>query len=71
MTSVDKQLWWVQELCLDVLDDSKDEWTCICPFCLDDRHHFYLNAQQLLYDCKICGACGNYLSLLEQLAKYF
>jgi len=64
----EKKLWWLQELGLDVLDDSQIEWTCICPFCYDTKHHFYLHSEKILYDCKKCGEQGNYLALMSQLA---
>ena len=62
------KMWWLRELGLSVLDDSKVEWMCECPFCDDNRKHFYLNSNTFLYDCKICGEKGNYLTLMRHLA---
>lgn len=64
----EKRLWWLRELGLEVLDDSQVEWTCVCPFCGDERKHLYLNSEKLVYDCKKCGAQGNYVTLMSQLA---
>lgn len=65
----DKRLWWIQELGLDVLDDSKEEWQCICPYCDNDKKdHFHFNVTKLTYHCKICTASGNYVQLMAQLA---
>ena len=63
-----KRLWWLQELGLEVLDDSQVEWICVCPFCGDKRKHFYLNSERIVYDCKKCGEQGGYLMLMSQLA---
>lgn len=68
MSQDEKKLWRLQELGLDVLDDSQIEWTCICPFCDDAKHHFYINSEKLVYDCKKCTEQGNYLTLMAQLA---
>ena len=68
MEEKDKRLWFLIEMGLDVLDDNNKEWTCVCPWCFDDRKHCYLNSRDILYDCKKCGAQGNYFSLLERLA---
>jgi hypothetical protein len=62
------KFWWLRELGLNVSDNSKTEWTCECPFCDDNRNHFYLNSNTFLYDCKICGERGNYLTLMRHLA---
>lgn len=63
----EKRLWWLQEIGLDVRDNSSVEWTCVCPFCGDEGDHFHFNSHRLVYDCKKCGAQGNYLPLLAQL----
>lgn len=63
------KMWWLRELGLIVLDNSKVEWTCECPFCNDNHNHFYLNSNTFLYDCKKCGEKGNYLMLLRHLSK--
>jgi hypothetical protein len=63
------ELWWLRELGLNVLDDSKTEWVCTCPFCTDEKRHFYINEKTLLFDCKKCGEQGNYLTLMRHLAE--
>lgn len=62
-----KRLWWLQELGLDVHENSKKEWLCVCPFCGDEKHLF-LNSKTLLFDCKKCNESGNYTQLMAQLA---
>jgi len=69
ITETEIKLWWLQELGLDVLDDSQIEWTCVCPFCDDAKHHFYLNSEKLVYDCKKCTEQGSYMMLMAQLAS--
>lgn len=64
----EKKLWWLQELGLEVLDDSQVERTCVCPFCGNERKHFYLNTEKIVYDCKKCCEQGSYLMLMSQLA---
>lgn len=66
--SNEKKLWWLQELGLDVLDDSGTEWICTCPFCDDERKHFCLDPEKIVYDCKKCCEKGNYLTVMSQLA---
>ena len=68
MKQKDNRLRFLSEIGLDVLDDNNKEWTCVCPWCFDDRGHLYLNSEDILCDCKICCAHGNYFALLEQLA---
>jgi len=38
----------------------------VCPFCGDDRNKFYINAENGLYDCKICAQQGNLYRLQAQ-----
>ncbi len=64
----DKKLLWLREIGLDVRDSSGAEWVCLCPFDDDCREHLYLNSKKLVYDCKKCGAQGNYLTLMAKLA---
>jgi hypothetical protein len=68
MNQDETKLWWLQELGLDVLDDSSVEWICVCPFCDDTKHHFYLQSERILFDCKKCSEQGSYLTLMSQLA---
>ncbi|MCE5340147.1 MAG: toprim domain-containing protein [Planctomycetaceae bacterium] len=68
-TETQKKLWWLQEMGLEVLDNSSTEWTCVCPFCEDAHKHFYLNSNDILYDCKKCSAKGNYLTLMSKFAS--
>jgi len=38
-----------------------------CPLCGKDNWHFYLNAFEGLWDCKVCGERGNLYQLKERL----
>jgi len=39
-----------------------------CPFC-SRENKFYVNAGNLLWDCKVCHASGNYLGFLQHVAE--
>ncbi|HEX9900195.1 MAG TPA: DnaB-like helicase C-terminal domain-containing protein [Candidatus Methylomirabilis sp.] len=39
----------------------------VCPLCGKDKWHFYLNALEGLWDCKVCGERGNLYQLKERL----
>ena len=64
----EKTIVFLKELGLDIQDDSSLELICVCPFCDDEKKHFYLNSEKVLYDCKVCGESGSYRKLMEQLA---
>ena len=40
----------------------------VCPFC-NKEDHFYVNMDNRLWDCKRCGAKGNFNQFLEMVAK--
>lgn len=62
------RLWWLQEIGLDIRDRTNTELICVCPFCGNERNHFYANSERWVYDCKKCGAKGDYLALMVRLA---
>jgi len=39
-----------------------------CPFCLKDKH-FYINEDNLLWDCKVCLLSGSFNTFLHQIAE--
>jgi hypothetical protein len=41
-----------------------------CPFC-DRSGKFYLNVNNGLWDCKVCGKKGNLTSFLEEIVEHF
>ena len=41
-----------------------------CPFC-EKEGHFYVNMENRLWDCKRCGAKGNFQQFLEKTAEVY
>jgi len=41
-----------------------------CPFC-DKPNKFYVNRKNFLWDCKVCGKKGNYLTFLSEIHEYY
>ena len=40
-----------------------------CPYCFDEKFHFYIGKESLLYSCKKCGVEGNWYKFKMQLGK--
>jgi len=40
-----------------------------CPICEDNRNKFYINSINGCWDCKLCGASGNFYQLKAQLGE--
>ena len=69
MKTYGKKLWWLRQLGLEVVNDSKKDWICECPFCHNEE--LRLNAMNVVYECEGCGKRGDYLKLMNQLALDF
>jgi DNA-binding HxlR family transcriptional regulator len=41
-----------------------------CPFC-GKMHHFYLNVNEGVWDCKRCGESGNLATFLDKIVKFW
>ena len=39
----------------------------VCPFCGDEKGHFYIHREKGLWDCKKCGNSGNLYTLAQHL----
>jgi len=48
--------------------ESGGQYVGECPFC-GKSNHFYVNAENALWDCKACGAEGNLHTFLGQIAE--
>lgn len=48
--------------------ESGNQFITSCRFC-GRTDKFYINQENLLWDCKVCGRSGNYLSFLKQVAE--
>ena len=40
-----------------------------CPFCGDEKGHFFIHRETGLWDCKRCDACGNLWTLRRELER--
>ena len=47
------------------LKDNGSQWLTRCPFCFKEK--FYINKERMVYDCKVCGAKGNDITILGEM----
>lgn len=45
-------------------------WTGDCPFCGKEKH-FFVESEEGMWDCKVCGERGNVISFLTRIIKKF
>jgi replicative DNA helicase len=70
MSENEKQLKdLLDSLELEYQDASDNEIRMNCPFCDEDKSHFYINKETLLFSCKKCGTEGNWYKFKMQLGK--
>lgn len=58
---------------LNILKGNAKQVVADCPFC-GKEGHFYINPQNKLWDCKVCGARGNmgqYLYMMHRVYREF
>ena len=51
------------------IDRSENQAIGHCPFCGKQRH-FYANVRNALWDCKLCGASGNFQGFLAKVSEH-
>lgn len=44
-------------------------WLGSCPFC-DKKGKFYVNSNEVMWDCKVCGEEGNWYTFLKRIAEF-
>jgi len=47
-------------------DSTGNEYFCECPWCFE-QDKLYINPNKRVYNCKVCGEAGNYISFLTKM----